>query len=164
MNDQPELDFERLAGQGPEVEKFHVDEMTAALRGNGWRTAKALGAARTEADKRVLRAIAEASEGQIISGQKGGYKLTPGMHPGGGWPGWMAEEPGQEDDSPVAGDSTGCITERFNPAAMSFACFHFCRRERQPLSTSCSHISRRAVSTCGLPNSSFVSRHSSFSP
>lgn len=74
MTDQPELDFERLAGEGPVVEKFHVDTMIAALRGNGWRTAKALGA-RKEADKRVLRAIAEASEGQIISGQKG-YKLT----------------------------------------------------------------------------------------
>lgn len=74
MTDQPELDFERLAGQGPAVEKFHVDEMIAALRGKGWMTAKALGA-RKESDKRVLRSIAEESEGQIISGQKG-YKLT----------------------------------------------------------------------------------------
>lgn len=48
--------------------------MIAALHGTGWRTARDLGA-RKESDKRVLRAIAEASEGQIISGQKG-YKLT----------------------------------------------------------------------------------------
>jgi hypothetical protein len=74
MSEQPELNFERLAGQGPIVEKFQVDEMIAALRGRGWRTAKDLGA-RKESDKRDLRAIAEASEGQIISGQKG-YKLT----------------------------------------------------------------------------------------
>jgi len=74
MSDQSELDFERLAGQGPSVEKFHVDEMIAALRGKPWQTSKDLGA-RSEKDKRILRAIAEESEGQIISGQKG-YKLT----------------------------------------------------------------------------------------
>src|SRR5688572_5060306 len=41
---QPELDFERLEGKGPEVEKFQVDEMIDALRGRGWRTAADLGA------------------------------------------------------------------------------------------------------------------------
>jgi len=74
MTDQPELDFERLAGQGPDVSKFQVETMIAALRGKGWQTSKELGA-RKESDKRILRAIAEESEGQIISGQKG-YKLT----------------------------------------------------------------------------------------
>jgi hypothetical protein len=74
MSEQPELNFERLAGKGPEVEKFQVDEMIAALRGREWRTAKDLGAHR-ESDKRLLRAIAESSEGQIISGQRG-YRLT----------------------------------------------------------------------------------------
>jgi hypothetical protein len=74
MSEQPELEFERQPGQGPEVEKFQVEEMIAALRGRGWRTAADLGA-RKEKDKRMLRAIAEESEGQIISGQKG-YKLT----------------------------------------------------------------------------------------
>lgn len=72
--DQLALDFERMAGKGPEVEKFQVDEMISALRGRGWRTAADLGAQK-EGDKRMLRAIAENSEGQIISGQKG-YKLT----------------------------------------------------------------------------------------
>ena len=71
---QPELDFERLAGQGPDVSKYQVETMIAALRGKGWQTSKELGA-RKESDKRILRAIAEESEGQIISGQKG-YKLT----------------------------------------------------------------------------------------
>jgi hypothetical protein len=74
MTGQLALDFERLMGQGPAIKRFHIDQMIAVLRGKGWRTAKDLGA-RKEADKRVLRAIAESSEGQIISGQKG-YKLT----------------------------------------------------------------------------------------
>jgi len=74
MSEQPELNFDRLAGEGPEVSKFQVEEMIDALRGKDWQTARDLGA-RKESDKRVLRAIAEASEGQIISGQKG-YKLT----------------------------------------------------------------------------------------
>ena len=68
------LDFERMAEHGPKVLPFHVEQMIASLRGAGWLTAKQLGADR-ESDKRILRAIAEASEGQIISGQKG-YKLT----------------------------------------------------------------------------------------
>jgi hypothetical protein len=71
---QSELDFDRLAGEGPNVSRFQVDTMIAALRNKGWQTAKALGA-RKEGEKRFLRAIAESSEGQIISGQKG-YKLT----------------------------------------------------------------------------------------
>lgn len=68
------LDFERMAAQGPKVLPFHVEAMIQALRGNDWQRAAELGA-RNERDKRNLRAIAEASEGQIISGQKG-YKLT----------------------------------------------------------------------------------------
>ncbi len=68
------LEFERLAEQGPHVSNFHVEEMIANLRGRGWQTSKQLGAL-TEANKRILRAIAEASEGEILSGQKG-YMLT----------------------------------------------------------------------------------------
>lgn len=68
------LDFERMAEQGPKVLPFHIDEMMKALRGKEWQTSSQLGAT-NERDKRNLRAIAEASEGQIISGQKG-YKLT----------------------------------------------------------------------------------------
>ena len=74
MTSQLPLDFERLAGKGPMVEKYQVDEMVRALKGRGWLTARQLGADK-ESDKRALRAIAEESEGQIISGQKG-YKLT----------------------------------------------------------------------------------------
>ena len=70
MSEQPELNFERLAGEGPIVRKFQLDEMIARLRGKGWQTAKDLGAR-----KERTSAIAEASEGQIISGQKG-YRLT----------------------------------------------------------------------------------------
>lgn len=58
----------------PEVTPSEVAELISRLRGRDWQTARDLGAAK-ESDKRRLRAIAEASEGQIISGQKG-YKLT----------------------------------------------------------------------------------------
>jgi hypothetical protein len=68
------LDFERLAGQGPNVSRFHISAMIESLRGRGWQTAKQLGAT-SESSKRVLRAIAEESAGEIVSGQKG-YKLT----------------------------------------------------------------------------------------
>jgi hypothetical protein len=68
------LEFERAAGAGPEVHRWHVEKMIEMLRARDWQTAKQLGAM-NERDQRVLRAIANASEGQIISGQKG-YKLT----------------------------------------------------------------------------------------
>lgn len=68
------LEFERPAGKGPKIRRFQVDKVIALLRGKDWQTSKQLGCA-SETDKRILRAIADASEGQIISGQKG-YKLT----------------------------------------------------------------------------------------
>jgi hypothetical protein len=68
-----QLDLEFRA-EAPEVTPSEVAELIARLRGHGWQTARDLGANK-ESDKRRLRAIAEASEGQIISGQKG-YKLT----------------------------------------------------------------------------------------
>lgn len=68
------LDFAREKGKGPKIRRFQIDELIAQLRGKDWQTAKDLGC-RSESDKRVLRALAEASDGQIISGQKG-YKLT----------------------------------------------------------------------------------------
>ncbi len=68
-----QLDLE-LSAKAPEVTPSEVAELIARLRGRGWQTARDLGAAK-ESDKRQLRAIAEASEGRIISGQKG-YKLT----------------------------------------------------------------------------------------
>lgn len=68
------LDFTRPVGKGPEVHGFQVEAMITTLRGKGWQTAKQLGA-ETESDKRILRAVAEDSDGQIISGQKG-YMLT----------------------------------------------------------------------------------------
>lgn len=68
------LEFERAKEQGPIVAKLHVETMITNLRGRGWQTSKQLGAL-SEADKRILRAIAEASEGEILSGQKG-YMLT----------------------------------------------------------------------------------------
>lgn len=68
-----QLDLE-LRAPVPEVTPSEVAELIARLRGKGWQTARDLGAEK-ESDKRQLRAIAEASEGQIISGQKG-YKLT----------------------------------------------------------------------------------------
>jgi hypothetical protein len=68
------LEFERSAGKGPKIRRDQVAKVVELLRGRDWQTSKDLGCA-TEADKRILRAIAEASEGQIISGQNG-YKLT----------------------------------------------------------------------------------------
>jgi hypothetical protein len=68
-----QLDLEFRA-EAPEVTPSEVAELIARLRGQGWQTSRELGAEK-ESEKRQLRAIAEASEGQIISGQKG-YKLT----------------------------------------------------------------------------------------
>ena len=51
-----------------------VNPLVSALRGQGWRTARHLSFHLGTSD-RELRAMAEASEGEIISGQKG-YKLS----------------------------------------------------------------------------------------
>lgn len=68
------LDFTRKAGSGPEVQPFQVEKMIALLRGKGWLTARDLGA-ETESAKRILRALAKASNGEILGGAKG-YLLT----------------------------------------------------------------------------------------
>jgi hypothetical protein len=60
--------------RAPVVTPAEIDHMVSLLRGKDWQTAAQLGAM-TELTKRSLRAIAEASKGHIISGQKG-YKLT----------------------------------------------------------------------------------------
>ena len=56
------------------------EAFVAALAGKGWVTARQLRDA-TGIDDRVLRMCAEASEGRVISGQKG-YKLTAEATPG----------------------------------------------------------------------------------
>jgi hypothetical protein len=68
------LEFERPAHQGPIVPHTEVEKLVRRLRGRGWQTAAQLGA-KTERDRRAIRAIAEESEDQIISSQRG-YKLT----------------------------------------------------------------------------------------
>ncbi len=68
------LEFEREAAKGPSIRRFQIDQVIANLRGKTWQTARDLGF-QTEADKRILRAIAENSDGEILSGQKG-YLLT----------------------------------------------------------------------------------------
>jgi|SRR5581483_7517435 len=73
MTAQLDLQFNQSTG-APIVTSSEVEWLINQLHGRGWRTAKDIGA-KTENQKRSLRAIAEASEGEIISGQKG-YKLT----------------------------------------------------------------------------------------
>ena len=68
------LGFERPRGKGPKIHQFHVDKLILALYRRGWRTTEDLGF-HTETDKRILRAIAAASRGHIISGQAG-YRLN----------------------------------------------------------------------------------------
>jgi hypothetical protein len=74
MKTQLVLEFERPAEQGPVVTRADVETVISNLRGKRWQTSRQLGF-ETEADKRILRAIAEASAGEILSGQKG-YMLT----------------------------------------------------------------------------------------
>src|SRR5438067_4021288 len=60
--------------RAPEVSSDEVAAFMELLRGGQWKTARQCEAL-DESAKRTLRAIAEASEGQIISGQRG-YNLT----------------------------------------------------------------------------------------
>lgn len=71
---QPQLSFESPA---PRVTSTEVAVLIAVLSGQGWVTAKQLRASWTD---RQLRALASASEGRIVSGQKG-YKLTSDATP-----------------------------------------------------------------------------------
>jgi hypothetical protein len=74
MSSHPELGFEREPGQAPKITAMHVDELIEALfRTHTWMTAEDIGF-HTENKKRVLRAIAAASGGHVISGQAG-YRL-----------------------------------------------------------------------------------------
>src|SRR5438045_8123651 len=74
MNSQLALGFERPKGKSPKVTQAQVNELIEALYRKGWQTAAQLGF-HTETDKRILRAIASASGGHVISGQ-GGYRLN----------------------------------------------------------------------------------------
>jgi len=75
MTEQLDLD---LAKQGPVVSAAEIRTLTDWLAGRGW----VRGAAITEAlglDERKIRAIAEASDGLVISGPGcPGYKLLSG--------------------------------------------------------------------------------------
>ena len=74
MSAQPELAFERPRGGGPIIGQAEVNKLIEALFStHRWMTAADLGF-HTENDKRVLRSIAAASGGHVISGQAG-YRL-----------------------------------------------------------------------------------------
>jgi hypothetical protein len=73
IDDQMELSF-RTKAQAVDAEA--VADMMAFLRSrSGWVLAKEFPGIFTESDKRRLRAIAAASKGEIIGGQRG-YNLT----------------------------------------------------------------------------------------
>jgi hypothetical protein len=77
MNPAGQLDlvFDRPPGQAPKVTATDVNELIEALfRAHTWMTATDLGF-HTENDKRILRALAAASGGHVISGQAG-YRLN----------------------------------------------------------------------------------------
>jgi len=66
----PRLPF----GRAPEPPAERVAFLLALLDGRGWQSAKAL-ARQMDTDDRTIRAIAAASDGAVISGQRG-YCLT----------------------------------------------------------------------------------------
>jgi len=70
----PLFSIPRTRGRGPHVIQKQVDAFMLALYGHGWKSSAELGA-KTEREKRILRALAEASGGHVISGQAG-YKLA----------------------------------------------------------------------------------------
>lgn len=63
-----------FATKAPKISALEVETMKTALRGRDWQTAADLGA-HSEGEKRRLRAVAEASQAEIISGPRG-YRLT----------------------------------------------------------------------------------------
>jgi hypothetical protein len=74
MNDELALQYERPRGGGPKITQEDINDLLEALfRTHRWMTAEDLGF-HAENDKRVLRAIAAASGGHVISGQAG-YRL-----------------------------------------------------------------------------------------
>ena len=75
MTTQLALDFPRPRGKGPKVTQFYINQLIQTLFEHpGWLTATDLGF-HTESDKRILRALAAASKGHVISGQAG-YRLN----------------------------------------------------------------------------------------
>lgn len=63
-----------FAAKAPKISALEIETMISALRGKQWQTAADLGA-HSESEKRRLRAVAEASAAEIISGPHG-YRLT----------------------------------------------------------------------------------------
>lgn len=75
---QAELEF-RLKKQAPEVTVEELDAVCAWLEGRGWTKAAEICAAFAMSDRKV-RAIAEASDGRILSGPGSpGYRLFTGQ-------------------------------------------------------------------------------------
>ena len=77
---QLQLPIPRPAGQKPAVDAAEVDRLIVWLAGKGWVQRREIerltaGTENSAWDERRLRALAEASEGHIISGQRG-YRLT----------------------------------------------------------------------------------------
>lgn len=66
--------FEQRKAPKPDLTELHAGELLVALKGAGWLTARHL-TKRLDLTDRQLRAAANASDGQVISGQKG-YRLT----------------------------------------------------------------------------------------
>ncbi len=77
--DHPQFNFAAQTTTPPPATRADVEWMMSELRGRGWRLASDLGA-ETESRKRRLRAIAKASKGQIISGQRGYHLTVEALH------------------------------------------------------------------------------------
>ncbi len=73
-----QLDLEFSSRKTPEVSQDQIDLLTSFLAGKGWVKACSIDA-ELDLDERDIRAIAEASDGLIISGPGcPGYKLLTG--------------------------------------------------------------------------------------
>lgn len=70
MSEQLEL----IKAKGPKVTPEEISALVAVIRDRGWLTASEITRTICWPDRKI-RAVANASEGQIISGQSG-YKLT----------------------------------------------------------------------------------------
>lgn len=66
--------FEKRKAPKPDLTELHAGVLMMVLKGAGWVTAKRL-MIKCDLTDRQLRAAANASDGQVISGQKG-YRLT----------------------------------------------------------------------------------------
>lgn len=63
-----------ISDKAPKISAEEVNLLIACLRGKGWLTARLISQALSWPDRKI-RAVANASEGQVISGQLG-YRLT----------------------------------------------------------------------------------------